>query len=159
MGNKDKRNKIRYSKKRRLFRGNQHKSSNVVAEENLSNLEELLFKCSSAKKMKILSSCCSSKSSVDIVNNDFVNKNNFSANDDQSNDCYMFTNTNVLEEIITAIGSCPKCSANVNLNHDAKLKKGLSHCIFISCASCQWEQNFYSSKTLSKPVKIMMIIL
>ena len=50
MGNKDKRNKIRYSKKRRLFRGNQHKSSNVVAEENLSNLEELQFKCSSAKK-------------------------------------------------------------------------------------------------------------
>ena len=85
MGNKDKRNKIRYSKKRRLFRENQHKSSNVAAEENLSNLEELQFKGSSAKKMKILSSCFSSKSSVDIVNNDFVNKNNFSANDDQSN--------------------------------------------------------------------------
>ena len=101
MGNKDKRNKIRYSKKRRLFRGNQHRSSNVVAEENLSNLEELQFKCSSAKKMKILSSCCSSKSSVDIVNNDFVNKNNFSANDEQSNDCYIFMNTNSLEEIIT----------------------------------------------------------
>ena len=89
--------------------------------------------------MKILSSCCSSKSSVDIVNNDFVNENNFSANDDQSSNCYIFMNTNILEEIITAIGCCPKCSANVNFNHDAKLKKGLSHCIFISCASCQWE--------------------
>ena len=52
--------------------------------------------------MNILPSCSSSKSSVDIVNNDFVNKNNFSANDDQSNDCYIFVNSNILEEIITA---------------------------------------------------------
>ena len=103
--------------------------------------------------MKILSSCCSSKSSVDIVKIDFINKNNFSANDDQSNDCYIFMKTNILEEIITAIGCCSKCSANVNFNHDAKHKKGLSHCIFISCASCQWEQKFYSSKAISKPVK------
>ena len=53
MGNKDKRNKIRYSKKRRIFRGNQHKSPNIVAEENssdLQGLQESQFKCSSAKK-------------------------------------------------------------------------------------------------------------
>ena len=40
----------------------------------------------------------------------------------------------------------------MTLNHDVKLKKGLSHCIFILCAYCPWQQKFYSSKTISKPV-------
>ena len=79
MENKDKRNKTRFSKKSRLFRGNQYKSTNVA---NVSNIQELKFECSSAKKMNLFSSCSSSKSSVDIANSNFLNKNNFSADDD-----------------------------------------------------------------------------
>ena len=61
---------------------------------------------------------------------------------------YLLFDIRVLNDIIDVIGSRPECSSKMSVVHDLPSKKGLAHCINISCIECDWTSTFCTSKKI-----------
>ena len=146
MGSADRRRKGRAAK--RKFTSNQHSINNKkettgtaataaavtdipVSTDISSCSQRTIPESSSAKKIKLSQPTCDS-----------------TVKDGQES--YIFFNTNILKNLIHEVGRCPNCSSSSGLDfvHDVAKKNGLAHKFNLTCRSCSWKNETFSSRKL-----------
>ena len=141
-------------RRKRSFKGNQHKPAQTTADKRLEvgpepevveqqqtldpeqhtepdpvhELEEVNVSSASGKKLKL----DDSTSTSDV------------------NDCNVIVNIELLKNVFEKLCRCPDCGNAIKINHNMKKKNGLAHMLDIVCHLCEWKDNFCTSKTISK---------
>ena len=49
-------------------------------------------------------------------------------------------------EFFEKLCKCPNCGEKIDINHDHKRKRGLAHFLTTQCSSCDWKDDFSTSK-------------
>ena len=61
-------------------------------------------------------------------------------------DCNLIINTKLMIEFFKKLCKCPDCGNNIDIIHDHKRKRGLAHFLTSKCTSCDWTDEFSTSK-------------
>ena len=122
--------------------------------DKISMIEEVKL------KSKITAACQSQATQADVTLNSSVAKIEISTETKKvtdrimpsspTADFYVFMNIDILLNIIEMIGICPEGHSKVKCHHDdsATKKKGLAHVFVVTCCSCPWYHDLYTSKEI-----------
>ena len=156
MGNKKVYDRKKCKKKRR-FRGNQFGSSSESQNGNANGQDQR----DRRSQAQVQDHCCQNQATqVDVRLNSSASKIEISTETKEvtdrimpsspTADFYVFMNTDILLNIVEMIGTCPERHSKVKCHHDdsATKKKGLAHVFVVTCCSCPWYHDLYTSKEI-----------
>ena len=123
----------RKTKRAYVFRGNQHVNS---AGQKKGEGRE---KNTAGNGPKVRSS---------EENNSSTQRNDFTSDEDNFN---LIINFSILKSIIEDTSRCPECSEHVLTTTNMARKHGCSLCIVVTCRSCFWKKEFFSSQIVEQP--------
>ena len=65
---------------------------------------------------------------------------------DKCIDCNIIINITLMIEFFEKLCKCPNCGEKIDINHDHKRKRWLAHFLTTQCYSCDWKDDFSTSK-------------